>query len=64
MWENCDRGQYNGKIGAFPQNMLFDFFRGENDDYDTKYPCVPSIYRSTRIKSTGFFYGCKDIPAG
>lgn len=36
----------NGKISAFPQNMLFDFFRGENDDYDTKYPCVPSIYRS------------------
>lgn len=35
----------NGTIGAFPPNMLFRFYRGENDDYDLKYPCVPSIYR-------------------
>lgn len=35
----------NGRIGAFPPNMTFHFFRGENDDYDLKYPCVPSIYR-------------------
>lgn len=35
----------NGFIGAFPINMTFSFFRGENDDYDLKYPCVPGIYR-------------------
>jgi hypothetical protein len=35
----------NGTIGAFPPNMFLRFYRGENGDYDLKYPCVPSIYR-------------------
>lgn len=35
----------NGTMSAFPCNMTFRFYRGENDDYDLKYPCVPSIYR-------------------
>lgn len=37
----------NGTIGAFPPNMMFRFFRGEDDDYDLKYPCIPRIYRIT-----------------
>lgn len=35
----------NGTIGAFPPNMTFRFFRGENDNYDLNYSCIPSIYR-------------------
>lgn len=35
----------NGTIGAFPPNMSFKFYRGENDDFDLKYPCIPNIYR-------------------
>ena len=35
----------DGTIGAFPFNMAFLFFRGENDNYDEQHPCVPSIFR-------------------
>ena len=38
----------DGTIGAFPQNMMLRFYRGEHDDFDAKYPCVPSIYRATK----------------
>ncbi len=35
----------DGTIGAFPRNLMFRFYRGENDDFDAKYPCIPKIYR-------------------
>ena len=35
----------DGTIGAFPPNLMFRFYRGENDDFDAKYPCIPKIYR-------------------
>lgn len=36
----------DGTTVAFPSSpILFTYYRGENDDYDLKYPCVPSIYR-------------------
>ena len=40
----------NGTIGAFPPNMTFRFYRGENNDYDLIYPCVPSIYRIKKVE--------------
>ena len=30
--------------------MTFRFYRGENDDFDAKYPCVPQLYRTKNIK--------------
>ncbi|TDP20693.1 FRG domain-containing protein [Halanaerobium congolense] len=35
----------NGKMSALPKNMFFTFYRGENDNYDSRYPCKPSIFR-------------------
>ncbi len=35
----------DGTIGAFPPNLMFRFYRGENDDFDAKYPCIPKLYR-------------------
>lgn len=40
----------DGTIGAFPRNFNFRFYRGENDNFDVKYPCVPKIYR---IRNSG-----------
>jgi len=40
----------DGTIGAFPPNFNFRFYRGENDNFDDKYPCVPKIFR---IKNQG-----------
>jgi hypothetical protein len=37
----------NGLFSAFPKNMLLEYYRGENDDYDVNFPCVPSVYRRT-----------------
>ena len=39
-------GMPDGSFGAFPPNMGRRYFRGENEDYDEMYPCVPSIYRA------------------
>ena len=36
---------HDGTIGAFPPNMMFKFYRGESEDFDLKYACIPSIYR-------------------
>lgn len=35
----------DGTIGAFPPQLLLRFYRGEPDDFDPKYRCVPKIYR-------------------
>ncbi len=35
----------NGKMSALPKNLFATFYRGENDDYDLKYPCIPGIFR-------------------
>jgi len=35
----------DGTIGAFPANMMLRFYRGENQDFDSRYRCVPKIYR-------------------
>ena len=40
----------DGTIGAFPPNMMLRFYRGESEDFDSKYSCIPSIYR---INKTG-----------
>ncbi len=49
-------GLPDGTIGAFPPNFMFRFYRGENDDFDVQYPCIPQIYRIKNHKekdSTG-----------
>jgi hypothetical protein len=33
----------DGTIGAFPSNMFIQYYRGENEDFDEQYPCIPSI---------------------
>lgn len=43
----------DGTIGAFPHNMFIGYFRGENNDYDDLYPCVPSIFRIKRPEDAG-----------
>jgi len=43
----------DGSIGAFPPNMFIRYFRGENEDYDKLYPCVPSIFRVKSLEEAG-----------
>lgn len=43
----------DGTIGAFPQNMFIRYFRGENNDYDELYPCVPSMFRIKNSEDIG-----------
>ena len=43
----------DGTIGAFPPNMFIRYFRGENNDYDELYPCVPSIFRIKKPEEIG-----------
>lgn len=47
-------GLPDGTIGAFPPNLMFRFYRGENDNFDAKYPCVPKIYRIKNQKEIDF----------
>ena len=43
----------DGTIGAFPPNLNFRFYRGENDNFDAKYPCVPKIFRIKNRREIG-----------
>lgn len=50
----------DGTIGAFPPNMMLRFYRGESEDFDSKYSCIPSIYRINKLGEEDLIGNRKD----